>query len=116
MLNFQALYGEMSEILACARGGRQQPSLQIALERRGYRIAAARLLDANRIRPEDRDSLAERGGFEPPVPRGLLWAGFRPEFGPVFFGPTRSNALERICSSEFDSASALLVRFVRQFE
>jgi hypothetical protein len=31
-----------------------------------------------RITSEDMDSLAERGGFEPPVPRGLLSAEFSP--------------------------------------
>ena len=34
--------------------------------------------------------MVERGGFEPPVPRGLLWAEIRPEFG-ALFGPTKSN-------------------------
>jgi hypothetical protein len=28
-----------------------------------------------------RDCLAERGGFEPPVPLGLYLGGIRPEFG-----------------------------------
>jgi hypothetical protein len=44
-----------------------------------------------------RDSLAERHGFEPPVPRGLIWA----EFGPsVAHYSVRIKAfvLERICS------------------
>ena len=46
----------------------------------------------------ERDSLAERGGFEPPVPRGLLWARIRPEFG-EYSARQKAYALERICSS-----------------
>src|SRR5208337_4660445 len=30
------------------------------------------------MNPQRRDSVAERGGFEPPVPRGLIWAKFSP--------------------------------------
>ena len=51
----------------------------------------------NRINPGDLDSLAERGGFEPPVPRGLLWA----EFGPCLAHHSarpKASAPERICS------------------
>jgi hypothetical protein len=33
--------------------------------------------------------MVQRGGFEPSVPGGLLWAGIRPEFG-ALFGPTKS--------------------------
>jgi hypothetical protein len=61
-------------------------------------------------------SLHERGGFEPPVPRGLLWARIRPEFGAVF-GPTKST---RAVQNLFVWNSTLLrlspARFVRQFE
>jgi hypothetical protein len=54
----------------------------------------------------DRDSLAERGGFEPPVPRGLLWAEIRPEFG-ALFGPTKSiRAGENLFALGFGFASA----------
>ena len=60
------------------------------------------------------DCVAERGGFEPAVPRGLLWAEIRPEFG-ALFGPTKATVPDRICSP-LDSALLRLspVRFVRQ--
>ena len=49
----------------------------------------------------------ERGGFEPPVPRGLLWAGIRPEFG-ALSGPTKSiRAGENLFALGFGFASAL---------
>ena len=54
-----------------------------------------------------RDCVAERGGFEPPVPRGLLWAEIRPEFG-ALFGPTKSNrAGQNLFALGFGFASAL---------
>ena len=53
------------------------------------------------------DSALERGGFEPPVPRGLLWAGIRPEFG-ALFGPTKSIRVgENLFALGFGFASAL---------
>jgi hypothetical protein len=56
---------------------------------------------------QSRDWLAERGGFEPPVPLGLLWAGIRPELG-VLFGPTKSiRAGENLFALGFGFASAL---------
>src|SRR6266849_2077694 len=55
---------------------------------------------------ETRTRLAERGGFEPPVPRGLLWVGVRPEFG-ALFGPTKSiRAGENLFALGFGFASA----------
>jgi hypothetical protein len=45
----------------------------------------------------DADWLAERGGFEPPVPLGLTWV----EFGPIlahYLARTKASMLERICS------------------
>jgi hypothetical protein len=50
-----------------------------------------------RISPGDRDSLAERGGFEPPVPRGLLWAEFGPSLAD-YSARQKASVLERICS------------------
>jgi hypothetical protein len=51
--------------------------------------------------------MAEQDGFEPPVPRGLLWAGIRPEFG-ALFGPTKSiRAGENLFALGFGFASAL---------
>jgi len=47
--------------------------------------------------PEIRDSLAERGGFEPPVPRGFLWT----ELGAGlahYSARQKASVLERICS------------------
>jgi hypothetical protein len=55
------------------------------------------ILHVNRISPGDRDSLAEREGFEPPVPQGLTWA----EFGPGlahYSARIEASVLERICS------------------
>jgi hypothetical protein len=48
--------------------------------------------------------MAERGGFEPPVPRGLLWAEFGPEFD-VLFKPHKSI---RAGENLFAQSSALL--------
>ena len=60
--------------------------------------------------------MAERDGFEPPVPQGLLWARIRPEFDAVF-GTTKSIGAG---DNLFVWNSTLLrlspVRFVRQFE
>ena len=42
--------------------------------------------------------MVERGGFEPPVPQGLLWT----EFGPMlayYSARQKASVLERICSS-----------------
>ena len=51
--------------------------------------------------------MAERGGFEPPVPRRLLWAGIRPEFR-ALSGPTKSiHAGENLFALGFGFASAL---------
>jgi hypothetical protein len=46
---------------------------------------------------ELKDWVAERGGFEPPVPREILW----PEFCPLFadyLAQEKAAVLERICS------------------
>jgi hypothetical protein len=62
----------------------------------------------------DKDSLAEQGGFELPVPRGLLWTEFSSNLA-HYSGPNKS-----ICAGEnlFARDSALLrispVPFVRQ--
>jgi hypothetical protein len=45
----------------------------------------------------EKDSLAERGGFEPPVPRGLLWAEFGPSLA-RYSTRIKASVLERICS------------------
>ena len=47
--------------------------------------------------PTDQDSLAERGGFEPPVPLELTWV----EFGPIlahYSARIKASVLERVCS------------------
>jgi hypothetical protein len=56
----------------------------------------------------------ERGGFEPPVPRGLLWAEFGPSSGALFSLTKSSRAGENLFA--WDSALLRLspVRFVRQ--
>jgi hypothetical protein len=60
----------------------------------------------NRINPGDLDSLAERGGFEPPVPRGLLWAEFGRVWGTIW--PDQKHPRRReFVRLEFGSASAL---------
>jgi len=57
-------------------------------------------------KPGDRDSLAERGGFEPPVPRGLLWAEFGRVWGTIW--PDQKHPRRReFVRLEFGSASAL---------
>ena len=43
------------------------------------------------------DSLAERGGFEPPVPLGLTWAEFGPSLA-HYSARIKASVLERICS------------------
>ena len=48
----------------------------------------------------------ERGGFEPPVPRGLLWAGIRPEVA-YYSARQKASVPERNCSPVIHSASAL---------
>ena len=62
------------------------------------RAATARYFgQLSRRIPRDEDSLAERGGFEPPVPLGLTWA----EFGPSsahYYVANKSIRVERICS------------------
>jgi hypothetical protein len=65
--------------------------------------------------PKPEDSLAERGGFEPPVPRGLLWAEFDPNLARYSARP-KASVLERICAPAFDSTSALPDSLVRQIE
>ena len=53
------------------------------------------------------DWMAEREGFEDPVPLGLTWAEFGPEFG-ALFGPNKSiRAGENYVRSGFGSASDL---------
>ena len=47
-----------------------------------------------------------RGGFEPPVPRGLLWAGIRPEFG-ALSARQKAPVLENLFALGFGFASAL---------
>jgi hypothetical protein len=43
------------------------------------------------------DWMAERGGFEPPVPLRLTWAEFDPSSG-HYYVQIRASVLERICS------------------
>ena len=74
-------------------------ALKIGPQRRSFRAVLRRL-------PQRPDSSAERGGFEPPVPQRLLWAGIRPEFG-ALSGPTKSiHAGENLFALGFGFASA----------
>jgi hypothetical protein len=47
--------------------------------------------------PQTRDSLPEQGGFEPPVPRGLLWAEFSASLA-HYSARQKASVPERICS------------------
>jgi hypothetical protein len=47
--------------------------------------------------PKTEDSLAERVGFEPPVPLGLAWAEFGPSLA-HYSARIKASVLERICS------------------
>jgi hypothetical protein len=74
-----------------------RPCLQILpLSKRvepGKRVHLIHFVGESRIP----DSLAERVGFEPPVPLGLAWA----EFGPSvahYSAQIKASVLERICS------------------
>ena len=41
--------------------------------------------------------MAERGGFEPPVPLAFIWAAFGPSLA-HYSAPIKVSVLERICS------------------
>ena len=65
-------------------------SVHEAPHTRGFRAILRRVLNIA-------DSLAERGGFEPPVPLRLTWAEFGPSSG-HYYAQIRASVLERICS------------------
>ena len=64
---------------------------------RAHRPHMRAISACKRISPGDRDSLAERSGFELPVPLGFIWS----EFGPSkahYSARIKASMLERICS------------------
>jgi hypothetical protein len=66
--------------------------------------------------PQRPDSVAERGGFELPVPRGGSMNGIRREFG-ALFGPTKSiRAGENLFAWHSTVLQLSPVGFVRQVE
>jgi hypothetical protein len=70
----------------------------------------------SRRMPQTSDSLAERGGFELPVPRGGSMNGIRREFG-ALFGPTKSiRAGENLFAWHSTVLQLSPVGFVRQVE
>src|SRR6266481_6410905 len=93
-----------------ARGNPSRPGSSDARQ-------AGRIYDCNRVPNRVSNStldtggvhicLAERGGFEPPAPRGLLWAEFSPSLA-HYSARQKASVPERICSLEIRLCSGSL--------
>jgi hypothetical protein len=67
------------------------PAVRNRPRRRVFRLSLAEL-------QTEKDSMAERVGFEPPVPLGLAWAEFGPSLA-HYSARIKASVLERICSA-----------------